>query len=96
MAGYLAARKRGFMTHIPRGYVPLSTAAPELNLGATALEVLRLRLEIGMTSKEPSVLTLLGLRHLLLGLGDTAMSHAQLAALEQWVDDQFREVLLST
>ena len=76
------------MTHTVRGYVPLSTAGPDLNLGASALEILSLRLQLGVSSGEPRGLTWLGLRHLLAGVGGAITSRARLAALEQWADEQ--------
>ena len=80
-------------TQTVRGYVPLSTAGPDLDLGASALEILSLRLQLGVSSGEPPGLTWLGLRHLLTGFGGAAMSRARLAALEQWVDEQIWTLL---
>ena len=76
------------MTHTVRGDVPLSMAGPDLDLGASALAILSLRLQLGVSSEEPPGLTWLGLQHLLTGFGGTAMSRTRLVILEQWVDEQ--------
>jgi hypothetical protein len=81
------------MTYIAPRYTPLSTAAPNLQLESMAMEMLLLRLRLGLASGEPRSLLLLGLRQLLTGFRDSAMPQMKFENLERWVEYQFRDLL---
>ncbi|KQR33159.1 hypothetical protein [Deinococcus sp. Leaf326] len=81
------------MTQIASHYTPLSTAAPNLHLESTAMEMLLLRLRLGLASKEPRSLSLLGLRQLLAGFGDSSMPQTEFDDLERWVEYQFSDLV---